>query len=112
MSDTKTKNSTYQQIWAAVDAIPNGRVSTYGRIAEYAGLPGRARMVGYSLHALPEESSVPWHRVVNASGGISLPAGDGGFEEQCNRLVAEGIEVTGGKVDLKKFCWPNDSDLG
>ncbi len=63
--------TTYQLIYATVRQIPRGHVATYGQIAELAGLPRQARQVGYALHALPEKTTVPWHRVVNPQGKIS-----------------------------------------
>lgn len=92
--------STYERIYRAVRKIPKGRVATYGDIAELAGFPGRARQVGYALHALPNGSSVPWHRIINASGRISLPPEGGGLEQRF-RLMEEGVPVNpGGKVSL------------
>ena len=55
-----------------VQRIPRGRVATYGQIARLANLPGQARLVGYALSALEDGSRIPWHRVVNARGRISL----------------------------------------
>lgn len=95
-----TAGSAYERIYRAVRRIPRGRVATYGDIAELAGLPGRARQVGYALHALPAGSSVPWHRVINRAGRISLPPEAGGLEQRF-RLVAEGVRVDpGGRVNL------------
>jgi methylated-DNA-protein-cysteine methyltransferase related protein len=92
--------STYDRIYRAVRRIPSGRVATYGDIAELAGFPGRARQVGYALHALPEGSAVPWHRIINAAGRISLPPEGGGLEQRF-RLVKEGVRVdAGGRVNL------------
>jgi len=92
--------STYDRIYRAVRRIPFGRVATYGDIAELAGLPGRARQVGYALHALPVGSTVPWHRIINAGGRISLPPGSGGLEQRF-RLRKEGVRVDpGGRVNL------------
>lgn len=92
--------STYDRIYRAVRKIPKGRVATYGDIAQLAGFPGRARQVGYALHALPNGSSVPWHRIINASGRISLPPEGGGLEQRF-RLMEEGVPVDpGGKVRL------------
>lgn len=92
--------STYDRIYRAVRRIARGRVATYGDVAELAGLPGRARQVGYALHALPQGSSVPWHRIINASGRISLPPESGGLEQRF-RLMEEGVRVDpGGKVSL------------
>ena len=68
--------AAYARIYAAVSRVPRGRVATYGQIAGVAGLPGQARMVGYALSALPEGSRVPWHRIVNAAGRISLRSGE------------------------------------
>ncbi|HEY7675468.1 MAG TPA: methylated-DNA--[protein]-cysteine S-methyltransferase [Candidatus Methylomirabilis sp.] len=92
--------SAYDRIYRAVRRIPRGRVATYGDIAELAGLPGRARQVGYALHALPTGSTVPWHRVINRAGRISLPPEAGGLEQRF-RLMAEGVRVDpGGRVSL------------
>ena len=68
---------TYSRIYAVVRRIPRGRVATYGQVAELAGLPGHARQVGYALHALPRGTTVPWHRVLNARGALSLIHDDG-----------------------------------
>ena len=57
-------SSSYQRIYAVVRRIPEGRVATYGQVASLAGLAGQARQVGYALHALPDGTAVPWHRVV------------------------------------------------
>lgn len=91
-------------IWEVVLLVPPGRVATYGQVAHEAGLPGRARLVGKALKLLPDDSPVPWHRVLNASGRISLPAG-GPRELQSSLLSAEGVEVREGRVDLKRFRW-------
>ena len=92
--------SLYERIYRAVRRIPRGRVATYGDIADLAGVPGRARQVGYALHALPAGSTVPWHRVINRTGRISLPPEAGGLEQRF-RLLAEGVRVdSGGRVRL------------
>ncbi len=62
---------TYSRIYAVVRQIPAGKVATYGDVARLAGFSRQARLVGYALHALPPHSTAPWHRVVNAKGGIS-----------------------------------------
>ncbi|MEZ4382713.1 MAG: MGMT family protein [Nannocystaceae bacterium] len=96
----------YLQIYAAVAAIPSGRVATYGQVARVAGLPGRARQVGYALHALPPGSPIPWQRVVNARGAISLPELGGAAARQRERLADEGVEVdVRGRVDLRRYGW-------
>ena len=116
-------------ILAAVRAIPRGRVATYGQIARLAGLGGQARRVGYALAALPAGSRVPWHRVVNASGRISVrrpardfrpPAffgsaprrrdsrsGNRSVETLQRRMLErEGVRFDGnGRIDLARFRW-------
>ncbi len=89
-----------------MDQIPAGRVATYGQIAGLAGLPGRARQVGYALHALPEGSAVPWHRVINARGTVSPRSnGDSGVCQQI-LLQAEGIDCTlDGRTLLRRYQW-------
>ena len=97
---------TYQRIYRIVRRIPRGRVATYGQIAELAGLAGHARQVGYALHALPQESSVPWHRVVNAKGGISARSVPGAELVQEQLLEREGVRVgSNGRVRLKQVLW-------
>ena len=97
---------TYQRIYAVVRRIPAGRVATYGQVATLAGLSGHARQVGYALHALPERSTVPWHRVVNAKGGISLRSLPGAGLVQQQRLLREGIHFdANGRVRLSQVRW-------
>lgn len=103
MSDTPT---SYQLIYATVRQIPKGRVATYGQIAELAGLPRQARLVGYAMHALPARSTVPWHRVVNAQGRISLPLEVGSGAVQQKKLEKEGVKFSAsGAIDLKRYRW-------
>ncbi|MGH8503258.1 MAG: MGMT family protein [Gammaproteobacteria bacterium] len=98
---------TYSRIYAVVRQIPAGKVSTYGDVAKLAGFPRQARLVGYALHALPPHSTVPWHRVVNAKGGISTGRGRNGADsEQRIRLEDEGVEFgIDGRISLKRFRW-------
>jgi methylated-DNA-protein-cysteine methyltransferase related protein len=78
----------YQRIYSVVSRIPRGRVATYDQVARLAGLPGRARLVGYALAALDDRSRVPWHRVVNAQGRVS-PRRDGSPAAIVQRLRLE-----------------------
>ena len=97
-----------QRIWATVDSIPHGRVATYGQVAEEAGLPGRARLVGRVLGQLPPGTELAWHRVVNAAGELRAPGSSG---EQRTRLVAEGVPFgTSGRVQLATARWDPDAD--
>lgn len=95
-----------ERILAAVKRIPRGRVSTYGGIAEVAGLPRRARLVGTVLRRTPASYPVPWFRVINSSGRISFPKGSDAYARQRKKLEAEGVVFSGGRVDLTKYGWP------
>jgi methylated-DNA-protein-cysteine methyltransferase-like protein len=91
-------------VYRAVLRIPRGCVATYGQIAALIDRPGRARQIGYALHALPEGADVPWHRVVNARGEVSLPGAAG--ERQRARLRAEGVRFDArGRIDLRVHGW-------
>jgi methylated-DNA-protein-cysteine methyltransferase-like protein len=96
MQATGTSHQALQAIWNAVRAIPHGQVSSYGTVAKRAGLPGRARLVGYALKIAP--SGLPWHRVVAAGGRITFPKTSRLFAEQRKRLRAEGVQLTGARV--------------
>ena len=95
------------RIYAVVSRIPRGRVATYGQIARLAGLPHQARLVGYALAALPDRSRLPWHRVINAKGGISLRSDDGPASiVQKIRLEREGVAFDDQeRVSLRQFRW-------
>jgi methylated-DNA-protein-cysteine methyltransferase related protein len=81
-------------------------VATYGQVAELAGIPGHARQVGYALHALPSATALPWHRVINAAGGVSLRSSPGAELTQRQLLEDEGIEFDlRGRVRLAKVRW-------
>ncbi len=95
-----------QRLLATVDAVPPGRVATYGQVAEEAGLPGRARLVGRLLAGLPAGSALPWHRVVAAGGRLALPPGSPADREQRRRLRREGSLLPGARrVDLARAGW-------
>jgi methylated-DNA-protein-cysteine methyltransferase-like protein len=94
------------RVYAVVRRIPKGKVATYGQVAALAGLGRNARQVGYALHAMPPHSRVPWHRVVNARGEISLPPYGGGDVTQRLRLEKEGVKFgKRGRIDLERFGW-------
>jgi methylated-DNA-protein-cysteine methyltransferase-like protein len=96
-------------ILRTVAAIPRGRVASYGEIAARAGLARRARLVGKVLGLYPEQR-LPWQRVLRSDGRIAFPAGSRGHREQRARLIAEGVIVKGGRVDLARFGWQRDLD--
>ena len=92
-----------EKVFEAVKLIPRGKVATYGDIAAFIGVAGGARAVGNALHTNTNGDIVPCHRVVSASGRLAPNYAFGGSGEQARRLMAEGVEVWAGKVDLAKF---------
>ncbi|WP_312268741.1 MGMT family protein [Pseudescherichia sp.] len=93
-----------QRVWQIVAAIPPGSVTTYGEVARLAGSPRAARQVGGVLRRLPEGSTLPWHRVVNRQGQISLTGPD--LQRQRQALLADGVQVSGsGIIDLARYRW-------
>lgn len=102
---------SYDSIYRVVRRIPAGRVATYGQVASLAGYPRHARQVGYALAALREESDpVPWHRVVNAKGGISIRSTPGYEDYQRLLLEEEGIVFNDdGHISLAQYQWRPDN---
>jgi methylated-DNA-protein-cysteine methyltransferase-like protein len=98
--------SRWRAFYAVIARIPEGRVATYGQIAALAGLAGNARQVGYALAALPEGSALPWQRVINARGEVSLRSESGRDGFQRHLLQEEGVIFgPGGRVDLARYRW-------
>ena len=95
--DAPQELSKAERIWQVVASIPRGQVASYGQIAALAGLPGYARFVGTTLGKLPRDTSLPWHRVVNASLHIA-PRNTDRMREQKRRLRDEGITFKGDRV--------------
>lgn len=93
-------------IFQVIAQIPYGRVASYGQIARLAGIPKHSRLVGYVLKHMDADSSLPWYRVINSQGKISLSKlNDQGQNIQAQLLLAEGILVIGDKVKMKEFQW-------
>jgi methylated-DNA-protein-cysteine methyltransferase-like protein len=101
-------------VWAIARQIPEGRVSTYGQIASMIPAPDGVdpdqyrrlapRWVGNAMHGCPDD--VPWQRVINSEGKISLPAGSAGADEQRARLEMEGVSFDAdGRIDLDRYGW-------
>lgn len=106
----KQSTGTYARIYSVVRRIPTGRVATYGQVA---GLAGHARQVGYAVSALPDESNVPWHRVINARGAISARGEPGGDLAQRSLLEAEGVQFNaGGRISLDRYRWRPQATTG
>jgi methylated-DNA-protein-cysteine methyltransferase-like protein len=100
-----TSATTWERIYAVVRRVPRGRVATYGQVARLAGLPNGVRQAGYALHALPPHTAAPWHRVLNASGRISLRDVAGAVTQRL-LLEREGVRFdASGRVDLARFQW-------
>jgi methylated-DNA-protein-cysteine methyltransferase-like protein len=93
----------YLRVWEVVCRIPRGRVATYGAIAALCGRRGQARFIGYALHHLPHGSEIPWHRVVNARGMVSLGGAAGA--KQRKLLESEGLVFVEGRIDPNVFGW-------
>lgn len=102
----------YQQVYAVVRRVPRGRVTSYGRVARMLGRPNAARAVGYALNALrdkdddPRYRGIPWQRVINSQGRISIPNTAGGADRQAELLRSEGVLVGDDwRVDLSVYLW-------
>ena len=95
----------YERVIKLIRSIPEGKVATYGQIADYAGNPRAAREVAYILHSSSEKENLPWQRVINSRGQISLKPGHG-YEMQKRLLEDEGVVFEdGGRVDFDRFLW-------
>ena len=96
--------ATRERLFQVIGTIPRGKVATYGQVADMAGLPRAARLVGTALKNLPNGTKLPWHRVINAGGRISLPM-DGNGKVQKMRLEKEGVVFLNGRVNLRVYGW-------
>ncbi len=107
MSSDSLKNAAvYDRIYAVVRKIPSGQVATYGQVAAIVGRC-TPRMVGYAMAALPFGTDVPWQRVINRQGKISLRAGGSGSAQQRQLLEAEGVKFDQkDRVDFNEVGWP------
>ena len=93
----------YKNVWKVVSEIPSGHVLTYGEVARLAGLPRAARRVSQALRRAPRDMELPWHRVINSQGKISIPEGSSAWKMQKNSLEDEGVVFVKGKVNLDQF---------
>ena len=93
----------YEQVYEVVRLIPKGKVMSYGGVARQCGRPGMARAVGYALHMVPADARVPWWRVINSYGRISIPNPDAA-ELQRQKLMAEGVSVDDTfRTDMRRY---------
>lgn len=102
----------YEQVYAVVRCIPKGKVTSYGRIAQMLGRPRAARAVGYALNNLkdrdnnPRYANIPWQRVINSQGRISIVNREWSAQKQAEILRAEGVAVDEHlKINLDKYLW-------
>ncbi len=94
-----------EDVYLYLQKIPRGKVATYGSIAAALGSPGAARAVGQILHRNPDGDLYPCYKVVSADGRLSEAYAFGGMDAQRRRLEAEGIKISGGRVDLKRYLY-------
>ena len=102
-SSMSASTENRQAVLTALASVPAGKVVSYGDLAREAGLPGAARAIGRILRTLPKDTVLPWHRVVNARGEISIP--HQGALVQRERLEAEDVVFLNGRVDMKTHRW-------
>lgn len=99
----------YQRVYETARKIPEGRVATYGQIASLITTPRAARVVGFALRILPAGTDVPWQRIINSRGRLSIRNPFFSPDHQARLLKKEGVEVfqRGGQwwVDLEKYLW-------
>ncbi|MEO9254433.1 MAG: MGMT family protein [Tepidiformaceae bacterium] len=108
MANNKTpeRESFYDRVYEFVEAVPTGRVVTYGQVALELGSPAAARAVGYALYFQTPERGVPWWRVINARGAISFKGRGPAADRQRELLEQEGVHFGPNDcVDLKVFRW-------
>lgn len=102
--EVQLDQTSTQLIYAVVRQIPFGKVASYGQVARIAGHGIQARQVGYALAALKSGTDVPWQRVINAQGRISLPGVGGAIQQKL--LLEEGIEFDeNDRIDFERFGW-------
>ena len=101
----ETQEQRREAIYLALAQIPKGRVITYGNLAKLAGMPNGARLAGKLMCGLPEGSRLPWHRVINSQGKLSLPQDSDSYREQIKRLQKEDIEIINGKIKLSVYAY-------
>ncbi len=97
-----------KRIWDTVAAVPKGKVASYGQIADLAGLPGRARLVGKSLKLAPRKLNLPWYRIVRSNGQLAFEKGSENAERQKGLLQQEEVVVLNNRVKLVQYGWQPD----
>jgi len=98
-----TQQQRKEAIYLALAQIPKGKVITYGNLAKLAGMPNGARLAGRLMCELPEGSKLPWHRVINSQGKLSISENSESYREQIRRLEKEGVAINNGKIKLSIY---------
>ncbi|WP_299583637.1 MGMT family protein [uncultured Microbulbifer sp.] len=96
-------NNTLARMCRVLASIPSGHVVTYGDLAAMAGFPKGARLAGQQLRKLPKDTKLPWHRVINAQGRLSLPEPRASYQREL--LQSEGVSFLKGRIDMAKYRW-------
>ena len=108
------KNLFSQKVYLKVSEIPHGKIATYGQIADLIYAYGNARQVGWALRRLKLPSTIPWHRVINSKGEITMSLSRNGTDWiQKELLINEGIKFNSKmKLDIKKYIWKPKEIMG
>lgn len=101
----ETQEQRREAIYLALAQVPKGKVITYGSLAKLAGFPNGARLAGRLMCGLPAGSKLPWHRVINSQGKLSLRENSDSYREQIRRLEKEGVEIKNGKIKLSVYAY-------
>jgi len=109
-SMTDERERRLERIYATICDVPPGSVASYGQIAEIAGIPRGARQVGRALRELPKGHDVPWYRIVTASGRLAFEIDSKAWRRQVDKLAAEEVVLTNGRVNMALYRWQPDLD--
>ena len=102
------RNVFYEAVYAAVRAIPRGKVASYGTVAALAGKPRAARAVGRALHVNPDPEYTPCYRVVTKEGSVSSAFAFGGENIQRQLLLRDGVAFDESSLVKKEYFWYGD----
>ncbi len=104
-TQTNLRISFYEKVYAVVELIPRGKVTSYGAIGEVLGMKSSARLVGQAMAAVPNDMRIPAHRVVNRSGALTGAHRFGSYQRMRSLLESEGVTFRGDRVDMNLHFW-------
>ncbi|MFT6733503.1 MAG: methylated-DNA-protein-cysteine methyltransferase-like protein [Polaribacter sp.] len=107
-TEMKEPSEKIKRIWKSVVAVPKGKVASYGQIADLAGLPGRARLVGKALGLAAKDQQLPWYRILRSNGQLAFEKGSKNALRQKSLLQEEEVVVLNNRVKLGQFGWQPD----